>query len=216
MAADADADGIRLPTAGADAVDQNGQTLTKTSKRVLRRRMLARRASLAPPDRSRASARIDETLARLPELSGARTILGYAAFGTEVNLDTYLAARIGEGRGVFLPWVEHDRLRIARVTDLDTELATGFAGLREPRPDVRRAARPDRLDAVVLPGLAFDRRGARLGYGGGYFDRLLAEVGDSTIVVGVAYDAQFVDELPSEPHDRPMDVVVTNARVVRP
>lgn len=204
-------------TMGAEAAKGSGRgNPVKTSKAILRRRMLARRAALSTLDRTAASARINARLAALPELGDARAILGYAAFGTEVDIDPYLGARIAEGKGVFLPWVDSAQLRIARITDLEYELAPGFAGLREPHPDHRRPARPDRLDAAVVPGVAFDRRCSRLGYGGGYFDKLLAEVAQSTIVVGVAYDVQLVDTLPREPHDRRVDVIVTDIDVVRP
>lgn len=204
-------------TTGAEAAEHGGRgEPVKTSKAILRRRMLARRAALSGLDRTAASARINARLAALPELGAARAILGYAAFGTEVDIDAYLIARIAEGKDVFLPWVETGRLRIARVEDLEHGLAPGFAGLREPHPDRRTPVPPDRLDAAVVPGVAFDRRCARLGYGGGYFDRLLAEVAQSTIVVGVAYDVQLVDTLPSEPHDRHVDVIVTDVGVVRP
>lgn len=199
------------PPTGSGRVDP-----VKTSKAILRRRMLARRAGLSALDRTAASARINARLAGLPELADAEAILGYAAFGTEVDIDSYLGARIAEGKGIFLPWVDSAQLRIARITDLEYELAPGFAGLREPHPDHRRPARPDRLDAAVVPGVAFDRRCARLGYGGGYFDKLLAEVAPSTIVVGVAYEVQLVDTLPSEPHDRGVDVIITDAGIVRP
>lgn len=193
-------------------IDRSGAT---EDKAAVRGRLLAARAALTAPTRARASEAIHGRLDALPELADARAVLGYAAFGSEVDLDPWLQRLADAGVGVFLPWVDDRWLRIARVIDLDADLAPGWRGVREPRVDGRRSARPDRLHAAVVPGVGFDGSGRRLGYGGGHFDRLLAEVGPGTVVVGVAFDVQLVDTLPAEPHDRPVDVVVTESRTVR-
>lgn len=141
-------------------------------------------------------------------------ILGYAAFGSEVDLDAYLVAA-SRTHEVHLPWVDGDELAVARVRDWETDLHPGWRGVREPRPGRRRSVPPEQLDALVVPGVAFDRRGHRLGYGGGHFDRLLARVRPGTVVVGVAFGVQVVDAVPREAHDVPVDVVVTEAGALR-
>lgn len=190
----------------------SGQTAAKAS---LRERMLAVRAALPDPWRAQASRRIHHLLDSLAELGDADNLLGYAAFGSEVSLDDYLVA-LGRTRAVHLPWVDGEDLAIARVRDWEADLRPGWRGLREPRPGWRRSVSPDQLDAVLVPGVAFDRRGQRLGYGGGHFDRLLARVRPGTVVVGVAFGAQVVDHVPTEAHDIPVDVVVTESVVLRP
>jgi 5-formyltetrahydrofolate cyclo-ligase len=187
----------------------------KGAKTHVRAQMLAARAQLSAAQRAQASAAIRQRLEDLPELRGARTLLGYAAFGAEVDLDPWLERLLASGIGVFLPWVDGERLGIARVTDLDTDLVPGCRGVREPRAIGRRPARPDRLDAVVIPGVAFDRHGGRLGYGGGHFDRLLTALNPHTSVVGIAFELQLVETVPIAPHDRPVDLVVTESTVYR-
>lgn len=181
----------------------------------LRATVLARRAALPLAVREAAAARIRSALADLPEVRGARAILAYAAFGAEVDLDPWLTHLAGTGHGVFLPYVDGAELGIARVRDLAADTAPGAFGIREPRASGRRPARVDRLDLVVAPGVAFDRQGGRLGYGRGFFDRLLADLRSATAVVGVAFEAQIVPRVPLEPHDRRVQAVVTEAGVYR-
>lgn len=184
-------------------------------KKSLRERTLAERAALSEPVRAEASAAIAARLGALPELARARAILGYAAFGTEVDLEPYLATRLAGGSQIYLPWVDGEELRVAPVPDLDHALAPGWRGVREPSRHWRRDTDARVLDAVVVPGVAFDRRGHRLGYGGGHFDRVLARLRPGTFVVGVAFDAQLVDAVPVADHDVPVNVVVTESYTVR-
>lgn len=190
-------------------------TGTNATKAMLRSSMLAARATLPVAKRMAASAAIRRRLTDLPELRGARAVLAYAAFGAEVDLDPWVEALLAARIGVFLPWVEGSRLEIARVSDLRADLVPGWHGVREPRAIGRRRARPDRLDAVVTPGVAFDRSGRRLGYGGGHFDRLLTAVRPDTLVIGVAFELQLVDLVPTDPHDIPVGMVVTERGVYR-
>ncbi|MGH8885072.1 MAG: 5-formyltetrahydrofolate cyclo-ligase [Egibacteraceae bacterium] len=190
-------------------------TRTKAAKTTLRSAVLAARAALPAEQRAAASAVVHRRLQGLPELRAARAALAYAAFGAEVDLDPWLQALLATGAGVFLPWVDGQQLGIARVCDLDADLVPGWRGVREPRAIGRRPARPDRLDAVVTPGVAFDRSGRRLGYGGGHFDRLLSTLRPETPVVGVAFEIQIIDAVPTATHDRAVDVVVTEAAVYR-
>jgi 5-formyltetrahydrofolate cyclo-ligase len=114
---------------------------------------------------------------------------------------------------VHLPWVDGDQLQAARVVDLAKDLTPGWRGVREP---VRREpVAVTILDVVVAPSVGFDRAGRRLGYGGGHFDRLLARLRPGAVVVGVAFDEQMVDKVPTEAHDRTVDLVVTPTTVTR-
>lgn len=192
----------------------DGTSAAADEKAVLRERMLAARAALPPARRAEAAAAITRRLRELPELAGARSLLGYAAFGAEVDLGGFLSAAIDAGLAVHLPWVDGEDLRLARVADLEADLAPGWGGVPEPLVSLRQAAEPA-LDAVLVPGVAFDLHGGRVGYGGGHFDRLLARLPRSTVVVGVGYDVQLVDAVPVEAHDVTMDAVVTETRTAR-
>ena len=108
-----------------------------------------------------------------------------------------------------------DTLDHFEVTDLDA-FVEGPMGLREPDPDRSEPIDLGEVDVMLVPALAFDRSGIRLGYGAGYYDRALAELrrhGRAT-VIGLAYDEQVVDELPREAHDQPVDLIVTETRTI--
>jgi len=188
----------------------------REQKMALRRTVLAERAALTVDARQVASARVCDHLAEVPQVMASRALIAYAAFGAEANIDPLLAALIERGAGVLLPWVEGAELRLARVRDLEADLAPGWRGVREPRMSGRRPARADRVDLVLTPLVAFDDRGRRLGYGGGHFDRLLARVAPGTTVIGVAYAMQQCAVIPTETHDVPLDLVVTDDGVLQP
>ena len=190
------------------------------AKTAIRKRLLAARAAIDDGERRSASVAVARHLDAIIATAACRTALGYAATGSELVVDAWLEERMAAGVGVFLPFVQHDDLRgsdlgIARVRNLDADLAPGWRGVREPAPAQRRPARVDRVDVFVVPGVGFDRAGARLGYGGGHFDRLLARAGPNATLIGVGFAVQIVDELPLEPHDVRVDYVITEAGVIR-
>lgn len=200
---------VRPPRPSARPADPVG-----AAKAVARTRALAARARLSAGARRRAAARVHARLDELAEMRGARVVLAYAAMPAELDLDAWLRRLLHGGVAVLLPRVDGDRLQVAPVGDLARDLAPGWRGVREPHPDVP-AVRPDTVDAAVVPGLAFDARGGRLGYGGGHFDRLLAELPAAVDVVGVAFDVQLTSMVPAAAHDRSVDLVVTERRVLR-
>lgn len=184
-----------------------------TDKERLRERLLAARDAVGPL--AEASAAVTHRLATLPELAVVKTVLGYAATKREVSVDAALEALLARGTTVCLPWVDGTALGVAVVTSLSA-LEPGWRGVREPPAAGRRPLRPSALDALVVPGVGFDATGNRLGYGGGHFDRLLARVRRDAVVIGVALDEQVCGSIPTEAHDRRVDVLVTPTRTVRP
>ena len=183
-------------------------------KAALRRTALRARAGMSESARAAASQSVVATLEELGELAGRRTVAAYAATAKEVAIDPWIAARIAAGIGVFLPVVVGDGLALFRIAGLP-DLTPGYRGVREPRPAGRRRARVDRIEAFVVPGAAFDPAGNRIGYGGGHFDRLLAGAAPGAALVGVAFEAQIVESVPTERHDVPVHTVVTESRVIR-
>lgn len=179
--------------------------------------MIAQRNAVDANERARAAAAIRERLAARADVRSARALLAFAAFGSEVDLDPLLEDLIARGVGVFLPFVERlspPDLGIARVKDLRAGLAPGRMGIREPDPARRRAARVDRIDVVIAPGVAFDTSGRRIGYGGGFYDRLIPRLRPGTPIIAAAFDLQVVPEVPETTHDVRVDAVVTEARTI--
>ena len=131
--------------------------------------------------------------------------MSYLAFGSEVDLSDVHDAVFAAGGRMLVPRVEAPRIvAVELVPDEDAPLSR--FGIREPTgPEVEPAA----IDLVLVPGVAFDRSGRRLGYGAGYYDQFLTRVSPGTPLVGTCFAIQIADRVPSEPHDRHVDVVVT-------
>jgi 5-formyltetrahydrofolate cyclo-ligase len=187
------------------------------AKRALRKAMRARREAMDPGERARCSRAAAERLATLPELRGARTVSGYLATRGEIDPGDLLAALAARGATVAQPRVatERPRLRFHAVTE-NTPLRVGAFGILEP-PATSAEVPIEELDVVLVPGLAFDASGRRLGYGGGYYDEVAARLraAGRGLLVGVGFDFQLVAECPAGEHDVAIDCVVTDARVVR-
>lgn len=170
----------------------------------------ARRA-LSDAERHDASVRVVARLLGLPELAGARTVLLYAALREEVDLASLVAPLHEQGARTLYPRVRGTSLDLVAAADLRT-LQLGHRGVREP---AGRTVDPEVVDVAVVPGLAFDPRGGRLGGGGGHYDRLLRRFPARTVRVGVAFDCQLVPRIPIEPHDEPVHLVVTERSIHR-
>jgi 5-formyltetrahydrofolate cyclo-ligase len=197
-------------TAGARGVD-DAIGLIRARKAALRRAARLARDELSATDRTVASAAAEERLWRLPELRSVRTVALYAAHRGEVDL-TGLASRLGQ-RGVrtLLPRVRGDALELV-AANLGSPLSPGYRGICEPRGP---AIDPEVVDTIVVPGVAFDPTGGRLGQGGGHYDRLLAELPSDTTRIGVGFACQLVPSVPREPHDLALDVIVTDRATYR-
>ena len=171
----------------------------------------ARRKAIPPSARAAKEARIRDEALALPEVANARVVAAYVAVQSEVGTRALVEALLAQGKRVAVPVVTPpEEMRLAELGSLD-DLAPGAHGIPEPRPP---RVFLDDADVVFVPGLLFTRDGHRLGQGGGYFDRLLARIPDA-FRAGLAFDEQLVGRLPLDAHDEPMDVVVTDARVLR-
>jgi 5-formyltetrahydrofolate cyclo-ligase len=163
--------------------------------------------------RSRSSD-IVRNLMSIPELTGARHLLVYASFRSEVRTRELMQTLLDGGSQVSVPVVirQDPALRAARVHCLQ-DLVPGALGIPEPHPDALELTDIGALDAVIVPGLAFDRHGWRIGYGGGYYDRLLRQTQARTW--GLAFDVQVLDAVPHvSAHDVPIETIVTETRIL--
>ena len=130
--------------------------------------------------------------------------MSYLAFGSEVDLSDVHDAVWAAGGRMLVPRVEAPRIVAVELVPGEDVLVSRF-GIREPAgPEVE----PATIDLVLVPGVAFDRSGRRLGYGAGYYDEFLARVSPGTPLVGICFSVQVADRVPSEPHDRDVDVVI--------
>lgn len=145
----------------------------------------------------------------LPGILSYRTYMLYYPHKNEVDTIPIIQMLQKEGKLVLLPKVEGRQIVPILLSNL-SELHTGYAGIKEPEGDVYTGE----IDVIVLPGVAFDEKGYRLGYGKGFYDRFLAKR-KGCLKVGLAYDFQVLKELPVQQHDLPVDIVLTPTRIIR-
>jgi 5-formyltetrahydrofolate cyclo-ligase len=185
------------------------------SKIQLRTRLLNERNALPTLGILRRSNEIIARLQELPIFDDASTILTYISFGTEVNTHGLIKSLLAdENREVLVPVVADRKRHTLILVALHnwTDLCTGTYGILEPIEQVRTPRPPADVDFCLVPGLAFDVQGNRVGYGGGYFDRLLQTVKGHK--AGIAYDFQVLDQVPCEKHDERVDMVLTDRRFI--
>jgi 5-formyltetrahydrofolate cyclo-ligase len=181
-----------------------------------RRRALTARDALSDDDRTRLSVAICERAAKLPEIAAASTIMLFAAFRSEVDTMTLMEWAFARGKSVCCPRVLAPRQMAAyRIADVGADLVPGAWGIPEPREGLEEVP-PFLIDAVAVPGAAFDTAGRRCGYGGGFYDTYLPRTRPGILWVARAFEAQHVDEVACDPHDLAVGAVVTEARVIRP
>lgn len=173
-------------------------------KKELRKAMKARNLALDAARRSEAAARVMERVEALPAFAGARCVALFCSLPDELPTAEAFA-RWRSGRRLAVPRVEGDTMRFFRYDP--ATMAAGAFGIEEPGPGAEECA-PGEIDLMLVPGVAFTAAGARLGRGRGYYDRYLSQPAFRGAKVGVCYAHQLASEIPVEPHDVRMDLVV--------
>jgi 5,10-methenyltetrahydrofolate synthetase len=181
-----------------------------SDKAALRSGMIARRDALPESERHRVAEALTGRVVSLPQYAGARTVLATMAIGSEWDTGPFLARALRDGKAIVLPRVTPPprRLQLHRVPDLQRDLVPGVWDIPEPDPGKCDAVALDDVDFALVPALAADRTGFRLGYGAGYFDRLLAGRQARPFCVTALPAAFIVERLPSESHDVAVDLVI--------
>lgn len=181
------------------------------SKAALRHSLLARRNAMVKEFVIKASEGLCLQLSQIPELAHAKELCTYYALRNEIDAKPYINTLLGV-RSISLPRVTGDETMCACKIHSWEQTEPGRFGIPTPTTACPEVA-PQCLDVIFVPGLAFGRNGHRLGYGAGYYDRYLEKT--KALKIGLAYDFQIVASVPSEPHDVPLDVIVTPTQVLR-
>jgi 5-formyltetrahydrofolate cyclo-ligase len=185
----------------------------KRAKRAVRRAVLAARDAIDPALRAAWAATIAQDVLALPELTDASTVLAFSSFGSEVDTVPLIAGLRSSGRTLVLPRVDGARLRLL-VHEPGGSLTPASFGAMEPTGGEELS--PPAIDLVITPAVAFDRTGARVGYGGGFYDRLFDEAPRASRI-GIGFSVQLrAEPLPSGAFDRRVHVIVTESEVIRP
>ncbi len=186
-------------------------------KAAMRKACLLRRDALFADGSEAFSRAMAGRLRSLPEYARARTVLATLGFGTEWDTRPFAKAVLADGKRLVLPRVVRSprSLALHAVTDLEAELVPGIWGIEEPDPFRAPPVALADVDFALVPALSCDAAGNRLGYGAGYFDRLLSGAGPRTLLVVALPDGLVEGRVPHEPHDVPIDALVTESRILR-
>ena len=184
----------------------------RAEKTQMRASMRALRDAMPAEERARLSDRIAARLRPLLDRLAPRTVMVFSSFGSEVSTRNIIETLLEAGRRVALPVVAGHDMRAVSFR-LGDPVRTARYGAAEPASAAE--VPPDAIDVVVVPGLAFDRRGYRVGYGRGYYDRFLVRTRPDATRIGIAFHAQVVEAVPHGDADQPVDAVVTEVDIVR-
>ncbi len=187
------------------------------TKQVLRQRLLQKLRVQPEPLRLAKSIKVARALRRSALYRKARSLLCYVAADGEVETRPLLAQALLDGKRVAVPVIvkRHKKLIAAEIRDVEKDLNfQGPFGIPEPKVSARRRVGAGTLDLILVPGVAFDRQGRRLGRGGGYFDRFLSEVPAAIPRVGLAFHFQLLKKIPWEIHDQPVRRIITEKSIV--
>lgn len=180
-------------------------------KRSLRTATLARRRALAPQQVAERSLALQRRFLSLHEFIDAKVLALYAPVQQEVDTALVAADSLASGKTLLYPAVLGDDMEFRRVAAMD-QFASGRFGIPEPTGE---RVDPTTADVIVVPGVAFDLQGRRIGYGKGYYDRCLHRMEGRGRLIAFCYEFQLFEEIVGEPHDVAMDLIVTESRVVR-
>lgn len=188
----------------------------KERKKRLRKEIIDTRNNLSITERFEATKKIKDALFSLPEFKDAKSVHFFVSFGSEVITSEMIKDAIKMGKSVVVPFVDREKkeLRLSELKDFFKELEAGYWGILEPKKEYRREASIDDVDLMVMPGVAFDEGGRRLGYGMAFYDKLLTSRKKNTPLIAIAFDMQVVDDVPCERHDILIDKIVTEKRVI--
>lgn len=188
----------------------------RLQKKELRKKILALRDALTPEERQEKSAAIHRHLFTLPEFVRAHSVALFVSFKSEVLTGSMIRGALALSKVVVVPRTDRAgrKLLFFPVNDYPGDLVTGTWGILEPPPHRANPVALKGIDLVVTPGAVFDRRGGRVGYGGGFYDGLLKSFHKPS--VALAFAAQLVEEVPAERnHDEPVDIIITEDGIIR-
>lgn len=188
----------------------------RQAKRAMRRHTIASILAMEAGERERQQASLVSAFPTLPGFEEAATVLLYAsAFVEEIDTTDLFGMALDRGKRVVCPSVDRERGRLLlfEIRDPSSDLEAGVLGIPEPRPGSREVHARS-IDWALVPGVAFDGLGHRLGRGGGFYDRLLPSLRPETPRWALAFDAQWVDAVPVESHDQPLGGIFSPGREV--
>lgn len=188
-------------------------------KANIRKKLIELRDSIDEIDRNEKSMKIAERLKELDAVRSAGLIMCYINFRSEVITSDFIRYCLNIGRRIAIPVIlkTEDRTRYmisSEIYNIDIGLAPGTFGIREPEKELLKEVNPAEIDVVIAPGVGFDEKKHRIGYGAGFYDRFLPRIRPDCCKIGIAFEVQVMKELPVEGYDVNMDMVATENRII--
>ncbi|RQD67391.1 MAG: 5-formyltetrahydrofolate cyclo-ligase [Tindallia sp. MSAO_Bac2] len=186
-------------------------------KKDIRQSMTKRREALNPKEVHEKSSLIHQQLFGMDAWKKAKHMMVYLDFRNEVKTGSLIQSFLQNGKKVSIPVTNPSdySLTVSELKDPEKDLQVAQFGLLEPNPDALRPMDPQELDLVVVPGVAFDREGYRVGFGAGYYDRFLPQLNENTALVSLVYDFQLIPRVPREPHDIAVHWIITESELIK-
>ncbi len=183
----------------------------------LRKETLAKRDQLTTQQITAMSSAIEQRLFDRKEIQDAQCVFTYVNFRSEVSTRAVIRRLLDQNKQVAVPVtrVKEKRLDIVTISDPENDLVPGYCGIPEPREEcvAQGLISADDIDAIILPGSVFDKRCGRFGYGGGYYDRLLAAI-PAAARIALAFELQVTTLLPLQDHDEILDFIITEKQTI--
>ena len=184
-------------------------------KLSLKSQIFEKRNKLQKKEMQEKSNKIKQKLFSLKEFKNAKNIMFYVSTNNEVDTQKIIKELLSnKEKTIIVPYtIKGDlKLYISELKNFNESKPKTF-GILEPKESYQREFNPDKLDIVIVPGIAFDKNGHRIGYGYGYYDRFLKTIRKETLKIGLAYDFQLIEKIPEERHDVPVDIILTEKEI---
>ena len=193
-----------------------GMDMVNDERQMLRNKILEALDLQSACERQEKSSFAIQNFWSLPEMKHWSTLFIYVNFRSELETLELIYQCLSQGKRVAVPLVDASTVRMIPllIKDPEKDLVPGYYGIPEPDPQKSLRVAPREIDAAVIPGSVFDIQGGRLGYGGGYYDRFLVNDAPQAKRIGLAFEMQVVEKVPVEPHDQPLDILITEKRIV--
>ena len=186
------------------------------NKEEIRRKILKKRLSLSSEDIRDKSHQAFLNLIETVEYINSQNIMFYVATRSEVQTEEMIKTSIKMGKNIFVPIIltEYTNLAPSKIIDFDNELEKGKKGILEPKREYYRLFPPEDIDLIIIPGVAFDLSGNRIGRGFGYYDNFLRKVRSSAKIIALAFEMQIVKKIFVDKNDIPVDKIITEKKVI--
>ncbi|MEE9402901.1 MAG: 5-formyltetrahydrofolate cyclo-ligase [Desulfobacteria bacterium] len=188
----------------------------KARKSEIRRSTVARRDALSKKQRAEKSAAIMSRLFEFANFLESKIVLFYLSHKSEVDTEPMIHKALALEKIIALPLIDGEKREIIplKIDNLDRDTQPGYRGIREPISQRCKQIPVQQVNLAIIPGIAFDERGGRIGYGTGFYDRFIPNLDITTRKVALAFECQIVPQIPMEPHDRYTDIIITEKRIV--